>query len=238
MPQVFETLRRVSAAAGRRGRLPGWLSTHPDRGGRASARSAARSPSSSGDFSAPHGRTARATCGSSTTSSSARTRARGTSSAAPSSSPSSASRSASPQGWKTSNREAGRGRHEPQPGRHRGGEPLRPAARRRRRRRSSSRQQGIQAGRRCSTNLERPAGGGADLRRPARPVRRPPGRSRPSWSTTTRSTRSSATPRSQSWRSYDDVLVAARSRSFGPVTDRRALDVQPKRIDVVALPTP
>ena len=29
MPQVFETLRRVSASQGTAGRIPGWLLTHP-----------------------------------------------------------------------------------------------------------------------------------------------------------------------------------------------------------------
>ena len=42
--------------------------------------------------------------------------------------------------------------------------------------------------------------------------------------------------RSQSWNSYDDVLSGSIA-TFGPVTDRRALDVQPKRVDVVSLPS-
>jgi predicted Zn-dependent protease len=42
--------------------------------------------------------------------------------------------------------------------------------------------------------------------------------------------------RSQSWGSYEDLLSRAVA-TFGPVTDRRALDVQPKRLDVVSLPS-
>ena len=42
--------------------------------------------------------------------------------------------------------------------------------------------------------------------------------------------------RSQSWSRYDDVLQGSIA-TFGPVTDRRALDVQPKRVDVVSLPS-
>jgi predicted Zn-dependent protease len=42
--------------------------------------------------------------------------------------------------------------------------------------------------------------------------------------------------RSQSWGRYDDVLRGSIA-TFGPVTDRRALDVQPKRVDVVSLPS-
>ena len=42
--------------------------------------------------------------------------------------------------------------------------------------------------------------------------------------------------RSQNWSSYDDVLSGSIA-TFGPVTDRRALDVQPKRLDVVSLPS-
>jgi predicted Zn-dependent protease len=42
--------------------------------------------------------------------------------------------------------------------------------------------------------------------------------------------------RSQSWRSYDDALSASLA-TLGPVTDRRALDVQPKRLEVVSLPS-
>lgn len=41
--------------------------------------------------------------------------------------------------------------------------------------------------------------------------------------------------RSQSWSRYGDVLRGSVA-TFGPVTDRRALDVQPKRVDVVSLP--
>ena len=41
---------------------------------------------------------------------------------------------------------------------------------------------------------------------------------------------------SQNWGRYDDVLSSA-AATFGPVTDRRALDVQPKRVDVVSLPS-
>jgi predicted Zn-dependent protease len=42
--------------------------------------------------------------------------------------------------------------------------------------------------------------------------------------------------RSQNWNSCDDVLSGSIA-TFGPVTDRRALDVQPKRVDVVSLPS-
>ena len=42
--------------------------------------------------------------------------------------------------------------------------------------------------------------------------------------------------RSQNWNSYDDVLSGSIA-TFGPVTDRRALDVQPKRVEVVSLPS-
>ena len=42
--------------------------------------------------------------------------------------------------------------------------------------------------------------------------------------------------RSQSWRSYGDALSASLA-TFGPLTDRQALDVQPKRLEVVALPS-
>lgn len=38
------------------------------------------------------------------------------------------------------------------------------------------------------------------------------------------------------WGSYDDLLASSVS-SFGRVTDRRALDVQPRRLDVVELPS-
>jgi len=40
----------------------------------------------------------------------------------------------------------------------------------------------------------------------------------------------------QSWSRYDQVL-AGTAATFGPVRDRRALEVQPKRIDVVSLPS-
>jgi predicted Zn-dependent protease len=40
----------------------------------------------------------------------------------------------------------------------------------------------------------------------------------------------------QNWRRYDDVLSSSIG-SFERVTDRRALDVQPKRVDVVSLPS-
>jgi predicted Zn-dependent protease len=40
----------------------------------------------------------------------------------------------------------------------------------------------------------------------------------------------------QSWGRYDQVL-AGTAATFGPVRDRRALEVQPKRIDVVSLPS-
>lgn len=40
----------------------------------------------------------------------------------------------------------------------------------------------------------------------------------------------------RSWRSYDDPLSDALA-SFGPVTDRSALNVQPKRLEVVSIPT-
>jgi predicted Zn-dependent protease len=42
--------------------------------------------------------------------------------------------------------------------------------------------------------------------------------------------------RSRSWRSYGDVLQGS-IVTFGPVTSRRALDVQPKRVEVVSLPS-
>ncbi len=40
----------------------------------------------------------------------------------------------------------------------------------------------------------------------------------------------------RSWGNYDDVFSNSLA-SFGPVTDRSALNVQPKRLDVVSLPT-
>ena len=41
----------------------------------------------------------------------------------------------------------------------------------------------------------------------------------------------------QNWRSYQDEISSSLG-SFGPVTDRRALNVEPKRVDVVSLPSP
>jgi predicted Zn-dependent protease len=40
----------------------------------------------------------------------------------------------------------------------------------------------------------------------------------------------------QNWSRYEDLLSSSLS-SFGPVTDRQALNVQPKRVDVVSLPS-
>jgi predicted Zn-dependent protease len=41
--------------------------------------------------------------------------------------------------------------------------------------------------------------------------------------------------KTESWRRYDDVLASS-AATFGPVTDRRLLDVQPKRLEIVTIP--